>query len=121
MRAFILISFIALPFALAEPTLPLAPVTLAQPGASGLHGIGVGAPVCLSPPCADGDQACRQASFTEALACLVSPGAPVAPDDAEALRQAHVFRAHGDGMVLYGTFGRPVGPRALRAVAHAVD
>lgn len=121
MRTFILLSFVALPLALAEPTVPLAPVTLAQPGASGMHGIGVAAPACTPAPCADGDQGCLQASFHEALACLTTPGAPIPPADAEALRQTHVFRAHGDGLVLYGTFGRPVGPGALRAVARAVD
>lgn len=121
MRVFILLTCIAAPAALAEPTLPMAPTVLAQPGASGLHGIGLPVVKCAPLPCAPGDQLCRQVGFEEALGCLTQADALIAPEDAEALRQTHVFRASGDGMVLYGTFGRSAGPGALRALAEQVE
>ena len=122
MRVFLVLLFVGAPVALAEPTVTLAPAVLAQPGASGLHGIGLPVVQCTPTPCATGDQVCKQASFHEALACLTEADAIIAPEDAEALRQTHVFRASNkDGMVLYGTVGRSAGPAALRALADQVE
>jgi hypothetical protein len=121
MRSFFALICIAAPAALAAPTVTLAPAVLAQPGASGLHGIGLPLVYCAPTPCATGDQSCRQASFEEALGCLTQADALIAPQDAEALRQTQVFRASGGGVVLYGTFGRPAGPAALRALAAQVE
>jgi hypothetical protein len=111
----------AIPNATAEPALLTAPPVLAQPGATSLHGLPIGKTACSARPCAPGDQACRQIGFVDALACLTSTDAVIDPADAEALRQTHVFRAAGDGVVLYGTFGRPAGPRALRALAEVAE
>lgn len=111
----------AIPDATAEPTVLTAPPVLAQPGATSLHGLPIGTSACSTRPCAPGDQDCRQVGFVEALACLTSTDAVIDPADAEALRQAHVFRAVGDGVVLYGTIGRPAGPRALRALAEVAE
>ncbi len=81
---------------------------------------------CAVEWCDPADQACAQRAFDAVLGCLRAgrvdalPGCPscVAPGAG-----VTVFRAHGGGKILYGTFGRgrPRHEPLLRGIAKAVE
>ena len=84
-------------------------------------------PSCAIQVCAAGDQTCLQGAFNSVMGCLRSGAVgSLLPDCAGCSLPAgdtKVFRAHGGGIVLYGTIGQP-GPRnkaLLKGIAAAVD
>lgn len=85
-----------------------------------------GAPLCGVGECPAGDQQCRQNVFHAVLGCLRDGrlrDLPGCPGCALPGPQFTIFRAHGDGITLYGTVGpRGGGHRALLSgISRAVE
>ncbi len=85
-----------------------------------------GRSTCAVSMCPPGDQACLQGAFDTVLECLRAGDVGSLLPDCEGCvvpgGRAQIFRAHGGGVVLYGTIGSKIrNERLLRSLAQSIE